>query len=335
MALTHRDTLLVPLDEESQIGEARRAARRLAGDLGLDDVVAERAAIIASEAARNVVVHGGGGAIALSPLGEPPRGLALIALDRGRGIDDVGRAMRDGHSTAGTAGEGLGAMSRVGTVFDVWSAPGKGTALVAEVWAEAPPPSHVAAGALSIAKAGERVCGDAWVVVELARRAVLGVADGLGHGPAAADAARTAVEVIRRTAEQTPRDIVGAAHAALRATRGAALAVASLDLVTGELRYAGLGNVVGAIVGAAGGDRRLVSLAGTAGHAARSIREFEYQLPDDAVLVMHSDGIATRWDLEAYPGLLARHPALVAGVLFRDHARGRDDATVLAARRAR
>lgn len=331
--MTH-DTVLVHVAEESQIGEARRSARRVAEGLGLDEVVAERAAIVASEAARNAVLHGGGGVVAITPLGHPARGVAIVALDRGRGIDDVARAMRDGHSTAGTAGEGLGAMSRVGTAFDVWSAPGRGTALVAEVWAGPPPPRHVAAGALSVPKPGERVCGDGWVLVEAAGRAVLAVIDGLGHGPAAADASRAAVEIVRRTAERPPGEIVDAAHAALRATRGAALAVAAVDLDSGELRYAGLGNVAGAIVGG-GVERRLVSLSGTAGHAARSIREFAYELPHGAVLVMHSDGINTHWDAAEYPGLLTRHPALVAGVLFRDHARGRDDATVVAVRRER
>jgi anti-sigma regulatory factor (Ser/Thr protein kinase) len=335
VALTHGESLVVPVGEESQVGEARRSARRMASGLGLDEVVAERAAIVASEAARNIVTHGGGGMVAIQPIGHPPRGIAILGLDRGRGIGDVASAMRDGHSTAGTPGEGLGAMSRVGSAFDLWSAPGKGTALVAEVWtAGQRPPSRLASGALSVAKPGERVCGDGWAVVELEDRAVFAVVDGLGHGPAAADAARMAIEVVRRTADQAPRDIVDATHAALRATRGAALAVAALDLETGELRYAGLGNVAGAIVGV-GVSRRLVSLAGTVGHAVRSIQEFSYSLPEGAVLVMHSDGIATHWDAAAYPGLAARHPALLAGVLFRDHARGRDDATVLAARRTR
>ncbi|WP_242346096.1 SpoIIE family protein phosphatase [Anaeromyxobacter terrae] len=330
--MTNGDTTLVRVDEASQVGEARRTARRLAGELGLGEVVAERAAIVASEAARNLVAHGGGGVVGLQPLGHPPRGLGIVALDRGRGIEDLGRAMRDGHSTAGTPGEGLGAMARVGTEFDLWSAPGQGTVLVAEVWSEEPSSRKLASGAISVAKTGERVCGDGWLVVEDAGRAVLAVVDGLGHGPLAADAARAALDAIRRAADQPPREIVGAAHAALRATRGAALAIAALDLESGALRYAGLGNVVGAILGA-GAARRLVSLAGTAGHAARTIQEFSYDLPEGAVLVMHSDGIATHWDAAAYPGLLSRHPALLAGVLFRDHARGRDDATVLVARR--
>ncbi|SAK57010.1 hypothetical protein AWB76_02388 [Caballeronia temeraria] len=50
---------------------------------------------------------------------------------------------------------------------------------------------------------------------------------------------------------------------------------------------------------------------------------------------MHSDGLNTRWELSRYPGLSMRHPSLIAAVLYRDHARGDDDVTVLVARERR
>ena len=49
---------------------------------------------------------------------------------------------------------------------------------------------------------------------------------------------------------------------------------------------------------------------------------------------MHSDGLTTHWTLERLPGLAARHPSLIAGVLYRDFKRGRDDVTVVVARGA-
>jgi hypothetical protein len=45
--------------------------------------------------------------------------------------------------------------------------------------------------------------------------------------------------------------------------------------------------------------------------------------------VLHSDGLQTRWRLDAYTGLARRQPSLIAGVLYRDFTRGRDDVTVL------
>ena len=120
-------------------------------------------------------------------------------------------------------------------------------------------------------------------------------------------------------------------HEALRATRGAALAVAEIDTDRHVVRFAGLGNIA-ASVHDGGPVRHLVSTHGTAGHAAHKIAEYTYPWPAGSVLIMHSDGVASLRDLDPYPGLLHRDPSLVAGVLYRDFARGRDDATVVVAR---
>ncbi len=160
------------------------------------------------------------------------------------------------------------------------------------------------------------------------------VVDGLGHGPAAAEAAAEAVAVFRNFPSSEPGAIVAAAHAAMRGTRGAALAIARLDPGRGVVRFAGVGNISGVIIDA--GSRRIASMVsqnGTVGHAVRKIQEFEYAWAEGASLVMHSDGLATHWDLGRYPGLSARDPGLVAGLLYRDHRRDRDDVTVVVATR--
>jgi hypothetical protein len=74
---------------------------------------------------------------------------------------------------------------------------------------------------------------------------------------------------------------------------------------------------------------------GIAGHEARRIHEFSYPFPDDGLLVLHSDGLKSQWSLDGYPGLAERDPALIAGILFRDFNRGRDDVTVVVARVSR
>jgi stage II sporulation SpoE-like protein len=121
---------------------------------------------------------------------------------------------------------------------------------------------------------------------------------------------------------------VAAIHAGLRATRGAAVAVTSIDLARGRVRFSGLGNI-GAAVLAGGRIRHLVSHNGTAGHHGRKIEEYTYPWQPGALLVQHTDGLASHWTLESYPGLSGRHPSLVAGVLYRDFKRGRDDVAVL------
>jgi hypothetical protein len=120
-------------------------------------------------------------------------------------------------------------------------------------------------------------------------------------------------------------------HEALRATRGAAVAVAELDLARALVSYTGIGNISASIV-THEGSTSLVSMNGTVGVNARTYRLFTQPWPRGAALIMLSDGLKSQWQLSRYPGLIERHPSLIAGVLYRDHRRGSDDATVLAVR---
>jgi len=261
------------------------------------------------------------------PPGPGGPALEILALDRGPGIADLAAAMRDGYSTAGTAGQGLGAIARQAQAFEVHTRAGEGVALFARVGeAECP------AGVVCLPMQGERACGDGWAVRRDGPRARFLVVDGIGHGPLAADATEAAVSAFQRAGAGGVVDVLDAIHAALRATRGAAVSVLEVVAGTPDVRYGGIGNVSGSIWSAAG-TRRMVSLPGTAGHAVRRIQAFEYPWPEDGLLVLHSDGLTGHFDLSGASGLARRHPALVAGVLYRDHARGRDDVTVLVARR--
>jgi anti-sigma regulatory factor (Ser/Thr protein kinase) len=328
----------VPLTvaDATQIGEARRAARALAGRLGFDEIEAGKVALVVTEAVTNLVKHAGGGEVLLSVLERGGvAGIEVLVLDRGPGMSDLSWCLRDGASSAGTAGNGLGALARLAASFDIHTAPGAGSALVARLWARPPPgrPSALEVGAVCVPKPGQLVCGDAWAVEERAGRAVVLVVDGLGHGPDAASASLAAVRAFRDNAGLDPASLLRELHAALRPTRGAVAAVAMLDLAAGLVRFCGVGNVAGAI---RSGDasRSLVSHNGTLGHEARKFQEFVYPFPAGSLLVLHSDGLASQWRLDPASGLAARDPALVAGVLYRDFGRGRDDVTVVAARAA-
>jgi anti-sigma regulatory factor (Ser/Thr protein kinase) len=325
----------VTVQDESQIGAARRAAVRFAADLGFSETDAGRLAIVATEGASNLARHGGGGELLLRRLGPKPA-VELLALDRGPGIADVQRACEDGHSTGGTPGTGLGAIRRLSEVCELYSRPGGGTALMARIGSltTAGPAAPVQVGAVSLPHRGEDVCGDGWAVSLSPGRISAMVADGLGHGPYAARAASEAVRVFSEQASRAPRELMESVHGALRATRGAAVGVAEIDLTRGVMAFAGIGNIV-TIVLTGGSSRNAVSLGGIVGHERGTVRQFEYPWPEGAILVMHSDGLQSQWRLDAYPGLAQSHPALLAGLLYRDHTRGRDDLTVLAIRESR
>jgi hypothetical protein len=243
---------------------------------------------------------------------------------------DVAHALSDGHSTAGTLGIGLGAIVRQADWADLHSVPGKGTVLVAQVWPGPTPPPAWAAG-LTRPLNGEPVSGDAFAVREADGRRQVMMCDGLGHGRLAEAAASAAVRGFQLAPAAPPAVVVEALHKALGHTRGAALAVAELDGDAGVVRYAGLGNITGTVLSSAG-RRGMVSLPGIAGHQRRSVREYDYPLPPDAVVLMHSDGVVDRWSPADYPGLLTRSPQVIAATVLRDAGTRRDDAGVLVAR---
>ena len=161
--------------------------------------------------------------------------------------------------------------------------------------------------------------------------AALLLADGLGHGLSAADASGAAVAVFKKSRDIAPVTLLQQIHAALKGTRGAAVAVALLDYTQANLQFGGIGNIAGRVVSSES-TRHMVSHVGTAGHEARRFQEFSYAWPPAAAIVLHSDGLTSNWNLENYPGLLSRDPALIAAVLYRDAARGRDDICVLVAK---
>jgi hypothetical protein len=290
---------------------------------------------VVTEAATNLLKHAGQGEVLLQAISAGSvSGLQMLALDRGRGIPSMGAAMRDGYSTAGSPGTGLGAIARQADVCEIYSVPGQGTAVLAQVWA-APvavdPAVRVSVGTACAPAPGEDESGDGWLALRRDGLVTIVVVDGLGHGPVAADARREAMRIARGHAASGAGRTVEAIHAGLRATRGAAVAVAEIDASRRSLRFCGLGNI-SAVVIAEGHLRHLVSHNGTAGHAARRIDEFTYAWPADAMLVQHTDGLTGHWSLEAHPGLVMRHPSLVAGVLYRECKRGRDDVAVVVAR---
>ena len=339
MHLDHESGVAIAIEDPSHVGEVRRSANAIAAAVGLSETEGGKFAILACEAATNIVKHAGRGEIVLRSLGSyGGGGVELIAIDSGPGIADIDRALSDGYSTAGSSGTGLGAMSRLATTFDIFSSAGSGTVLTArlERAGSGAPRARRSfdIGVVRVAKRGESACGDDWsLICGDDGRAVLTVADGLGHGQSAADASRRAVDVAAERAADQPATIVAHVHSALRSTRGAALAVAELVADGTSVRYAGIGNISASIV-TRGGSKSLVSHNGIAGHEMRKIQEFSYDWPSDALLVMHSDGVSARWDLSRYAGLSNRDPSVVAGVLYRDFSRGRDDALIVVVRAA-
>jgi anti-sigma regulatory factor (Ser/Thr protein kinase) len=328
-----REQRIISVVESSQVSEARQRATALAELAGLGETQTGVCALIASEMGSNLVKHAKEGQILLRALMHGPiPGIEMLSIDRGPGMGNVNRALQDGHSTAGSSGTGLGALSRVASTFDIHSKPGQGTVLVARVWKDHSPRRDTflgtVPGVVRMPIPGETVSGDAWLFESSGKRTLCAVADGLGHGPLAAEASSAAMASLLEHRDAPLVEQIELAHETLKSTRGAALGIAEILHDRGIINFSGIGNIMATVL-QDGVARHMVSQNGILGHQMRQAKEFQYPWSESATLVLCSDGISTRWDLTSYVGLMMRDASLIAATLYRDYGRRTDDATVL------
>jgi anti-sigma regulatory factor (Ser/Thr protein kinase) len=329
--------LAVTVSDITQIGEVRRQANRIAANAGLNDSDCGKASIVATELATNLVRYSPGGEVLLRSLrDESAKGIELVAIDRGPGMTNIAHCLQDGFSTGGTAGQGLGAIQRLSTEFDIYSTQPGGSVVFSRI--QIPKISETKAkdfawGVINRAAPAEQLSGDTWRLAQRSSEFAVMVADGLGHGPLAADAAEAAAATFEENPFLPLKEYFVVADRRMRGTRGAAIALAQVNIASRALTYAGVGNISASLRSQqAPNAKGLVSHNGTVGATMRKVEPFVYECPDNALLVLHSDGLQHRWSLTEYPGLIHRHPAIIAAVLYRDFCRGRDDVTVVAVR---
>ena len=331
VAPSPQDMRWLLVEDASAVVACRNAVMSMANRLQFPAARRDQLALAVTEAASNLYKHARQGALWLCVDRDvAPPGIALVTIDAGPGLADVNAAMRDGHSTAGTLGIGLGAIRRLADFCDLYSVPGHGTALAARFRPERPAaavggPARWAGLLRPIA--GEVECGDDYGAIQVDDTVTAVLCDGLGHGPLAAAAAAAGVAAVLDEPGSEPAALVERAHRRMSHTRGGALGVVQ---IRGQVAwFAGLGNIAASIL-SDGGRKSMLSVPGIAGHQARTIRQFEYQVPPGAAVVLHSDGITSRWEIAALPGVASKDPLLIAAVLLGEAGIHRDDAGVLA-----
>jgi anti-sigma regulatory factor (Ser/Thr protein kinase) len=347
-----REIRSIQIRDEAQVGAARRATHDYASRLGFSETELAEIDIVVQEIGTNAAAYatGGGWLHYTTTLGSQA-GLELFYWDAGPGIYDLDRAIRDGVSTSGSLGAGMGAIRRLMDEFEVYSTVRQterlslagarrtthGTALLARKWV-----AHENRSAADIALAkrlgvwcrphpGEQLCGDAYFMRTRNNCLFLAVIDGLGHGGGAKKAADVAIDSLSEWRGEPLDQVMLAAHDVLRATRGAVMGVAVIDYENERFQYAGVGNVAVRVFGAPE-PINPISTNGTLGARLGTVRVWTYPWAEGATMVMTSDGLSASWEIASYPGLLNRSPQILAGVLMRDYGRNADDATVLVAR---
>ncbi|MFF5370870.1 SpoIIE family protein phosphatase [Streptomyces sp. NPDC013187] len=322
----------IPVHDSTRVRDVRVAAEAAGVRARLDPHRTAVAALVATELATNLLKHAGGGRVVIdlqerptTDAGSGSAAVQLVSIDHGPGITDVVAALRDGYTTAvSSLGAGLGTCVRISSAFDLHSAPGRGTIVMARidqepVTARTGGPRH-RVGGINLPLAGAEHSGDAWSWVQANSGTCLTLmlADGLGHGAEAATASTAAIDELHRIAHLPPAQILRHLDRALRTTRGAAVAVAQLNTDTDELGFAGVGNV-GARMRTAQAWQPLVSHPGIVGaHFPARVPVQHLPWRRDSLLLLHSDGLPTRWVPPEDTALFEHDPAVVAAAIVRD-----------------
>ncbi|MCU7495675.1 MAG: SpoIIE family protein phosphatase [Ignavibacteria bacterium] len=329
-----KNIFALKITEQSAVSEARRLTTYAATAIGFNETDKGRISIIVTELCRNLVKHtSNGGEFLLFRIKRGHmEGLELLAIDKSPGIRNIAEAMRDGFSTAGSPGTGLGSIKRLSDFFDIYSLEGLGTVILSRIWLNKPALEEQTfeISGINLPKPGQEVSGDKWAWRMGANGITVMIADGLGHGLEASDASNEAIKAFEETSGAVDK-ILNSIHLRLGHTRGAAVAICELETKALSVKYCGVGNISGVIISPLG-SRSMISHNGIVGHEARRMQVFEYPWTKGALLVMHSDGMSARWNMDKYPGLFMKSTSVICGVLYRDFSRGNDDFTVVAMR---
>jgi len=326
--------MLLEVSDSSHVASVRRQASAMGHARGWNEENTGRIALIATEIVTNLLKHGRGGHIVLDAYADGTgSGVEIIGLDAGDGIANIPQALSDGFSTSGTPGNGMGIIQRQSDLMALFSRPEMGTVLVTRIADSESTDKGPILGAVVDPYPGETLSGDGWTYVNTPAGKTIILVDGSGHGFLAHQAAQLAISVFRQNAGEPCMRIMEMIHRALFSTRGGAVAIARIDTKANVVRFVGVGNIVGALI--SGGEvKRMVSQNGTAGMLKPRITEFTYSYEGAPTVLLHSDGLTAKWKLTDYPGLVHAHPSIIAGLMFRDFRRGRDDASVIAMRDA-
>ncbi|MBI2393428.1 MAG: SpoIIE family protein phosphatase [Deltaproteobacteria bacterium] len=311
---------LVRVEGSAGVDDARLAAVVGAEAAHLDDVERAHAGEVAAALATNVCRAGGSGVVLVRPVGDVTgRYVEILAIDRGAPLDEPEAALQPA--------------AALSAEFDAWSAPAEGAVVVSRVGRVAALRCEV--GAVSVPFPGETECGDGYFLEVAGARARLAVVDGLGHGHDAAEATRAAIGALSRMGGRPLAAVMEELHEALRRTRGAAVGLGDVDFAAHTLEWIGIGNIAGSVPDRDGTLRGVASYNGIVGHNVRGLQSMPYSWGQRGHAVFHTDGVSSTWVRARYPGVQQHHPAIFAGLIFRDHCRGRDDATVLVVRERR
>ena len=322
--------------DRSYFAILKREIHKLVSDSGFSDKKIGEVDIIVAEMTSNLLKHGGGGEILVRIMHEEDNvAIELLSIDNGPGMTDPLRMMEDGMSTSNTLGQGLGAMKRLSDVFQVYSLRDWGTIVLSRVYKnELPyfikkPPAEVRW--VIVPKPNEHVSGDGAHFDINSKRLRIFLGDGLGHGPEAHLAVQTAIKEMAVFSGDGPADILRYLHPLVKKTRGLVGTVATYNFAERLWRICGIGNIATRTY--TGASKNFLSYNGVIGmNMPNTLNEQQVKHERGQTIIMCSDGIKTRWELQKYVGIFRYDLSILAAAIYKDFGRKTDDMSVLVCR---
>ena len=329
---------IIKIYYSSDIYGARKEAEKISMDIGFNRRETEEILIVVNELGSNLLKYAPGGHLMFRPVQENGRvGMEIEAADTGPGINNVKLAMGDGFSSTGSLGYGFGTVNRLMDTLDITSHKGDnhGTCIRSTRWLKhhtsssgmCPLDFHV----ITRAYPGMALNGDAFLIKLWEEYALIAVIDGLGHGKFAHLAAVKARNYIEKHFDLSLGEIFSGTARACAGTRGVVMAIAVIDWKTEKLSLASVGNINLRVFNTREPVHAMIRRGVIGVNAPRPVVT-EHPWENDCVMVLHSDGLSTRWSFKDFAGTAKKEnfsAAELAKTLFKSLAKDTDDATIV------
>lgn len=294
----------LPIEDSYSLYSIRSVVLEEAKHLGMNQTRIAELEIIVRELIQNVLKHGGGkGFISLrvDTREKTSSAIVLEVADKGKGIKDWDKALEPGYTTSSSLGIGLPTVNRLADELVLLKSDHTGTSIqvVKDIIAPEVNDSYWEFSFFSRPHPAEEANGDQGALIRDRKGIWVILADGLGHGPLAEEAAKKAINIIYNSSRTTPEDLIKPIHEKLVSTRGSALSIAHIIPDEHKINWVGIGNVTGMLKYPSSRNGKtemtFVNTNGTLGVSLPSLHKMEYSYAVGDILIMSTDGMQRDW----------------------------------------
>ena len=323
------------IDDRSLIAFIKREIHNLALHIGFTPHRAAETDIIVAELTSNLIKYANGGELLYrANVEEEHNVIEIYSLDKGAGFENLSKIMNDGYSSSNTLGHGLGSIKRLSNDFQIYSMKNWGCVQYIKICEKAdsilpPLQSGLNYAAIALNYPNEKFCGDGYHIKNSRRGFQIFLGDGLGHGENAYEAVQLAIKAFKQSLETEPAEILRDIHAKVKKSRGLVATIASVDYASETWNICGIGNISTRIYDGLD-NKTYTPYNGIIGHnIPRTLNSTAVPYKKHQIIVMHSDGLRTRWNLNDMTSILKQHSGIIASAVLKENIRGTDDSSIL------